>query len=415
MMIFLATPMLSAALMASPQGGEDASTNPDWAQWRGPTRDGAYVGPAWPQELNEDSLELSWRVEMGPGYASPIVTADRVFTVETRGEAEEVVRALDRKTGEQVWEAHWKGAMSVPFFANRNGAWVRSTPAYDGESLYVGGMRDRLVCLDAETGKVRWDVDFMDREGKGLPAFGLVCSPLIDGEDLYIQAGGALAKLNKRTGETLWRTLEDAGEMDSAFSSPVFAELHGTRQLLVSTRKSLCGVDSTDGTVLWEAPIKSFRGMNILTPAAVGDGVFTSAYGGRSQLLLPTHGEDGWEVEQAWESRPRGYMTSPVVIDGHAYLYLQSNRFSCVRLSDGEVGWISAPMQDEYWSLVNQGDRILALTHAGELLLIHADPTEYRELGRVSISEQETWAHLAVSGNELFVRELEAMTVYRWK
>jgi len=31
-------------------------------------------------------------------------------------------------------------------------------PAYDGDSLYVAGMRDVLVCLDAKTGKQRWRV-----------------------------------------------------------------------------------------------------------------------------------------------------------------------------------------------------------------------------------------------------------------
>ena len=64
---------------------------------------------------------------------------------------------------------------------------------------------------------------------------------------------------------------------------------------------------------------------------------------------------------------------------------------------------------------MSQGDRILALTHAGELLLIDADPAEYRELGRVRVADAETWAHLAVSGDELFVRELEALSVLSWR
>ena len=89
--------------------------------------------------------------EDAKGYPGPVLSDHLVFTVETKGK-QEVVRAFDRKTGDQKWEAEWAGSMSVPFFAWKNGSWVRSTPVYDGENLYVGGMRDYLVCLDAKSG-----------------------------------------------------------------------------------------------------------------------------------------------------------------------------------------------------------------------------------------------------------------------
>jgi hypothetical protein len=31
------------------------------------------------------------------------------------------------------------------------------------------------------------------------------------------------------------------------------------------------------------------------------------------------------------------------------------------------------------------------------------------------VSAAETWAHLAVCGDELFIRELDAITAWRWK
>lgn len=108
-------------------------------------------------------------------------------------------------------------------------------------------------------------------------------------------------------------------------------------------------------------------------------------------------------------------MTSPVVIDGHGYLLLRSGRFVCHRLSDGERRWTSPATKDTYWSLVTQGDRILALTQGGELILLQANPEEYTELGRARVSEQETWAHLAMSGRELFIREQRGLAVYRWE
>jgi len=90
-------------------------------------------------------------------------------------------------------------------------------------------------------------------------------------------------KLNKRTGELAWRTLADQGGMwGSVFSSPMFAELAGKRQLIVQTRDKLAGVDPADGKVLWEQPVEAFRGMNILTPVVYKDTVFSSTYGGKT-------------------------------------------------------------------------------------------------------------------------------------
>ena len=67
--------------LPQPWAGEITSHAPDWPQWRGPGRDGRAAGPAWPGDLK--GLEPVWRVPLGRGYSGPIVTADRVFTVET--------------------------------------------------------------------------------------------------------------------------------------------------------------------------------------------------------------------------------------------------------------------------------------------------------------------------------------------
>ena len=54
----------------------------DWPQWRGPTRDGQFTGPTWPEKLDTNQLRPLWRVELGPSYSGTIVVGDRVFTTE---------------------------------------------------------------------------------------------------------------------------------------------------------------------------------------------------------------------------------------------------------------------------------------------------------------------------------------------
>ncbi|MDX1961686.1 MAG: PQQ-binding-like beta-propeller repeat protein [Pirellulales bacterium] len=365
--------------------------------------------------MNDTSLEKLWSVPLESSYSGPIVYDDVVITTETREKKREVVQALDRQTGKQRWQAEWEGAMSVPFFAASNGSWIRSTPAYDGERVYVAGMRDVLVCLNAANGEEQWRVDFVKELKSPLPAFGFVSSPLVVDQAVYVQAGASTVKLDKVTGKILWRTLEDGGGMyGSAFSSPVIATLAGQQQLLVQGRENLSGVELEQGKVLWSQKIPAFRGMNILTPVVRGDTIFTSSYQNKSWLFSVEKESDQWRLNETWSNNAKGYMSTPVVIGDHLYIHLQNERLGCVNLQTGERTWTSQPM-GKYSSLIAQGDRILCLSANGTLYLVRANPREFELLGSVKVGQTDTWAHLAISGDQLFVRELLALTAYRWK
>ncbi len=410
---------LIAAVTLLPHATMAADLAATWPQWRGPSRDGqAPLTPAWPDRVDDATLATTWRVELGPSYSGPIVATDRVFVTETRDKKSEVVKALSREEGKVLWSAEWPGSMSVPFFAEENGEWIRATPAYDGESLFVAGMRDVLVCLEAATGKERWRVDFVERFKSTLPTFGFVSSPLVDGEHIYVQAGASFVKLNKRSGETIWRSLEDGGGMNgSAFSSPFKATIAGQTQLLVQTRNRLVGVDEATGSELWTQPIEAFCGMNILTPVVFGDAIFTSSYGGKSWLFdLATTSNDGnskMSVTERWQNKNQGYMSTPVIIDGHIYTHLKNQRFACIDLATGKDRWISKPF-GKYWSLVAQAQKIMALDERGDLLLINANPEKFELMDQRQVSESPTWAHLAVCGDEVYVRDLKGLTAFHW-
>ncbi len=408
--------LLTAILAAPPAAGNAAAGGgweELWPQWRGPHRDGRAGGAPWPDDLR--CLEPLWRVELDRGYPGPIVTADRVFVAETRGKSFEMVRALDRATGRELWRAEWPGSWKVPFFAAKNGSWIRSTPAWDGKSLYVGGIREVLVRLDGATGEERWRIDFPAVFGTEVPPFGFASSPLVDGGHLYVQAANSLFKLDKETGEVVWRSLQgDGGMMESgAFSSPVVATLAGRRQLVVQSRLELHGVDVEDGTVLWSQPVPHFRGMNILTPTVRGDTVFTSSYRNGSYLYRVSAADAGFAVDEVWRHKSQGYMSSPILVDGHVYLHLANQRLTCLDLDAGEDRWTSRPLE-KYWSKAVQGDKILALGEGGELHLVRARPDRLEILDSRSVAEAETWGHLAIAGDEIFIRELEAVAAYRW-
>jgi len=395
-----------------------AQSSADWSQWRGPNRDGFVPdGTTWPDSISATQLEEVWKVELEEGYSGPLVVGDSVYTVETADKKNEIVRSFNRANGEQRWETSWAGSMKVPFFAAKNGSWVRSTPAIADGKIFVAGMRDVMVCLDIATGEEQWRVDFAEREGTKPPSFGFVCSPLIDGSDLYVQAGSAVTKVNIDDGSTVWRSMEDRREMyGSAFSSPVLAKIAGKDQLLAQTRAEIAGLDPSSGDVLWKYPVKAFRGMNILTPVPVGDRIFTATYGGGA-FAFEIAGEDGeFDCEKVWQMKVEGYMSTPTRIGDCVYMHGRDKRFHGFDVVTGDLLWSTKEKFGEYWSLVANGDRILALDEDGELLYWRVSPEKAELLGRAKLpSKSPTWAHLAVCGDEIYVRDLKGLTRFRWK
>lgn len=386
-----------------------------WNQWRGPRRDGHVSGATWPDSLTEANLKSRWRKKLGPSYSGPIVSDDFVFTTETKDRKSEIVVALARTDGSQRWQAEWLGTMSVPFFAKSNGDWIRSTPAFDGENLFVGGMNDYLVAINGKTGKQAWAIDFPAKFSTPKPAFGLVCSPLLHGDSLYVQAGASVARVHRVTGEVVWRSAKDEGGMwGSAFSSPIIATVHGVEQCIVQTRTRLVGVELESGRELWTQNVEAFRGMNILTPTVLGDQVFTSAYGGKTQLFSIARQGETWSVSEVWQNKLQGYMSSPVVIDGVAYVHLRNQRFAAVEWQTGKELWTTRPF-GKYWSIVAHGKRMLALDENGMLRLIQANREKFELISEVKVATSgDSWAHLAVEGSQLFVREIDSLIAFDW-
>ncbi len=397
-----------------------------WNQWRGPERDTQFSGPQWPKSIDGKNLTTLWQAKQGPSYSGPITDGKYIYSTETLEKKEEVVRALDLKTGEVKWEARWPGAMQVPFFAASNGSWIRSTPACDGKRVFVVGILDTLHCLDAESGKELWMIDFAKEYQTGMPSFGAVCSPMMDEKHLYLQAANSFFKLRKEDGKVVFRTMEENGGMMSggSFSSPAFAKMQDKQQILVQSRTNLAGVEPETGQVLWQTEVPSFRGMNILTPIEFEDSVFTSSYNNQSYLYQIPASKGGSSnsnnVSTAWSSPAKGYMSTPTVIDGYAYMLLQNGRMGCLELKTGERKWTSPKSFGDYCSFVTQGDKFLVLSNDGVLRLVKASPDDCEIISQYQLPGiTDSWAHIGmgVTGDnqiQIYVRSIDAMTVFNW-
>ncbi|HIG83848.1 MAG TPA: hypothetical protein EYG40_12885 [Verrucomicrobia bacterium] len=63
------------------------------------------------------------------------------------------------------------------------------------------------------------------------------------------------------------------------------------------------------------------------------------------------------------------------------------------------------------WSQIK---KVLALTADGKLLLLHLNSSKFKLIDSTKISDAPTWAHLAVCGKVLFIRELNGLTKLNW-
>ena len=426
--IFLVTGLLTGLVAVAPgitKSANAQSADPpanQWNQWRGVNRN-SKVTADWPEKLDQSNFQKVWSQPFSESYSGPIVYGDTIITTETKDKKYEIVTALNKTTGEKIWSVQWEGSITVPFFAARNGSWIRATPATDGQRVYVPGIRGLLVCLDFKTGKEIWKVDLNARYKTSPESFGHVCSPLLIPEDqestLYIQCSAGFVKLDRATGKEIWSVGLGKGDMMSggAFSSPIVAAPNDNKQIVIQTRNDLAGIEISSGKVLWRKTVPSFRGMNILTPTVKGNTFFTSSYNNKSFAYDLKSSNGQTKLEDKWESSLRAYMSSPVLIDGNVYVHLQNKQMACFNLDSGKTNWVSKQRTrfGDYMSMVACEDQILGLDSKGVLYLFKADPTKFQVLGQVDLETKDSWAHLAVDGDLVFVRGLKSLTAYRWK
>ena len=205
--------------------GQNRTAGPDWPQWRGPNRDGSLptftAPPTWPEALTR-----RWKVEVGTGYATPIVVANRVYAF-SRQDEDEVMRALDAETGKTIWETRYATQFKMNPATARHGPGPKSTPTFADGRLFTLGMTGIVTAFDAATGKQIWQKPAPPVE----PHFHTSQSALVDRGHVILHVGGhdqgALTAFDAATGAVKWSWNGDG----PAYGSPILADFGGTRQV----------------------------------------------------------------------------------------------------------------------------------------------------------------------------------------
>ena len=378
----------------------------DWPQWRGAQRDGVAQGVCLPRDWLDRKLTPRWRVPLGDGYSAPLVVGDRVFTF-GREEDREVVQAHELATGKVRWRFSYPAPFEVREIAQVHGAGPKATPVVHDGRLYTVGVTEIVHCLDTETGRVRWRIDFPRRYGASPPGYGACSSPVIHGRRLLVSAAERVAAVDARGGGVAWRTMHD-----SFYASLVVAELAGRTQVIAFARQRLAGLDPRDGRVLWSHPCPSTYGSNIATPCVWHDRIIISSPSRGTRALCVRERAGQFVAQPVWQTRAlRAYLSSPVVHDGYVYGVDESGQLVCLSAADGRTAWAQGNFGD-YASLVLAGDQLVILSDSGDLAAVEATPLGYRPLGEQQVADSATWTHLVIAHGGMLVRDRKWLTCF---
>ena len=377
-----------------------AGTAPDWPQYRGPSRDGAAIAakgsPGWP----EGGPRVAWRQTLGSAFSQLVIAGDAVYTGTSDEKGEYLVR-LDAATGKEIWRLALGQVFESEF-----GNGPRSTPTIDGEVVYQLGARGTLVAASTADGKEIFRIDLTQRFGATVPRFGYSGSPLVAGDLLVLEVGGSeqgwLAGLDKKTGETRWTS----GKGPAGYNSPIVIDFGGTPQLALVRGKTLMGLD-LEGRTLWSHELE--EGATAM-PLAVGrDRIFVSSAGDTGCVMLGLERtDDGMRVEPLWQNRNmRNHFNSSVLVGDHIYGF-DNATLKCLSATTGELKWTKRGLGKG--SLLGAGDRLLVVSDQGTVLLVEANPDEYREHGSVEALTGKSWTAPSFARGRLYVRNLTEAT-----
>ncbi len=386
------------------------TSSQDYPQWRGRNRDGEAAGFVQPKTW-PNALSLKWKVDVGPGYATPILIGTRIHAF-TRRDENEVLTALDCETGNVIWKTSYPAPHKVVAAAEGHGPGPKSTPLFYNGKLYTLGISGIVSSFDASTGRLLWQKAAPPVE----PLYGnAAMSPLGEKDVVIFHVGGhnqgALTAFDANTGAVKWSWAGDG----PAYASPVVAEFQGTRQVVTMTQQNVVGLSAATGELLWQRPFASPFTNNAITPILYRDTIIVSGYERGVTAFKPVKQSDHWGTESVWQTQEISmFMSNPVVIGDTLYglSQLKSGQFFALDVKTGKTLWLGEAREATNVAVTKAGDLLFLLNDSGELIVARSSRTKFEPLKRYTVANSATWAQPTISGNRVFVKDASSLALW---
>ena len=407
----MTTPLIRLTILAAAAAATltAQSRSGDWPQWRGPNRDGAVASftepKAWPERLTR-----TWRVEVGFGYATPILVGSRVYMFSRQGD-NEVLAALDADTGARVWASTYPARFTVSPAAARHEKGPKSTPTFADGRIFTLWMTNIVTAFDATTGKLLWQKPASPDQ----PLYHTAMSPLVDRGLMIVHVGGhnrgTLNAYEVNTGAVKWHWDGDG----PGYGSPVAVDVDGMRQIVVFTQENLVGVSAATGELLWKRPFSTPYTQNAITPILYNQTVIVSGLDKGVAAFRIVKKSGGWDTETVWENTAVSlYMANGVIVNDTlvSLSHKNSGQFFGLDAKTGTTVWTSAPRQATNAAITRAGDLLFVLKDDAELIVARLGPKGFVTVRTYTVADSATWAQPVVSGNRLFVKDVASLALW---
>jgi outer membrane protein assembly factor BamB len=400
-----------------------------WPHFRGAQGDGVSADRGLVQRFDGDGPPLLWMSEgFGRGYASVSIANDVIYTTGNTGGGQAVI-AANASDGKIIWSQ--KLTDRDPEHGSDGS---RCTPTIDGDRLYVITSDGQIAAVSRADGSVVWQHNFKDWGGRMMSSWGFSESPLVDGDLVICNPGGAdavLVALDKNTGRVRWKCDEDAeggkGNSGAGYSCAVISNAGGVKQYVTLTGKGVIGVRASDGRFLWGYNRVANGTANIPMPIVIGDHIFcSSGYGdGGSALLKLSRRGSGIQAEELWwkdANELQNHHGGMVRLGDHVYMGHKHNSGypTCIKWASGNIVWGGKDNRGPgkgSAAIVAADGHLIFRYEDGLVALIEAKPDGYNLKGSFTPAFQRdrSWAAPVVVGGRLYLREQDRIMCYNMR
>ncbi|MBP3954618.1 PQQ-binding-like beta-propeller repeat protein [Gemmata sp. G18] len=379
----------------------------DWPGWRGPRADGTVKDKGFPLTWNSKE-NVKWKLELpGTGHSSPVVSRGKVFVAGcVEADKTRVLYCADRATGKLLWTK--SAVVSGLEFKHSENSWASSTPATDGERVYITFFdkpQMRVFCFDFD-GKLLWEK--IPGEFHSVHGF---CSPPVLHNDLVIvngdqdapkDKGAYIVALDKKTGEEKWRA--DRLNKLRSYCPPVVVEADGKKQLVLTGSKCVASYSPDTGKQNWiiDGPTEQF-----VSSMVMHDGVLLLTAGFPQHWIMAIKPDGTGNVTKThvlWSKKGEGgYVPSPVAHDGKLFLVDDSGVASCWDVKTGKPFWKERLSGKKHHASAIAADGRIYLTSSEGITFVLKAGEEFELLAKNPLGEP-VFASPAFSDGDIFIR-----------
>ncbi len=394
-----------------------------WPGWGGPARDftadGATVAAAWPAT----GPRQLWSRPLGDGHSSIAAEGGRLYTmyrpstgVRGKWAAEEVVIALDARTGKTIWEHRFPSSLETMDFSR--GAGPHATPLVAGDRLFAASTDKQFFALDKHTGKVLWSHAFVKEFGARpnqmrwavKPGYG--ASPLAWRDLVIVPVGGpehGVVAFRQHDGSIAWKTPDFPD--DIAPASPIHITLEGEEQVVVTSGDGIHGLRPPDGTSLWTYRFPTRSGVNISTPLWSAEDrtlVISAAYDGGTRAIQLTRANGQTSAKELWFSGRMRVHFSNIARVGNT-LFGSSGDFGPSFLTALDAATGNLKWQDRTFSKASflelADGRAILLDEDGTLALVTLGADQLTVHAQAEVATGTSWTVPTLVGSTLYLRD----------